>query len=92
MKRHDWLSYRTCRRLDFGARPVPGPSDPSTFPELPIVVGRWGDGESSAGPAEQLTAAGASRVVFSLADARTAILSLVLSQRQKDPVGAALPS
>ncbi len=62
------------------------------FAALPIVVGRWGDRESSAGPTEQLTAAGASRVVFSLADARTAILNQVLSQKQKDPVGAALPS
>jgi hypothetical protein len=61
------------------------------FADLPIVVGRWGDSESAAGPAEQLAAVGATRVVFTLADARASILSQVLPQKKKEPVGAALP-
>jgi predicted PurR-regulated permease PerM len=39
------------------------------FSDLPIVVGHWGETPGSAAAAEQLVAIGASRVVFTLADA-----------------------
>jgi predicted PurR-regulated permease PerM len=45
------------------------------FPDLPIVVGRWGATDRVAEESERLSAAGASRVALSLADARDSILS-----------------
>jgi predicted PurR-regulated permease PerM len=62
------------------------------FGDLPIVVGRWGDCETAAGPAEQLTAAGATRVVSTLADARNAIIGQLFPQKKKEPASAALPA
>lgn len=47
------------------------------FPKLPLVVGRWGESGDSAGAAEGLTEVGATRVVFSLVDARARVLALI---------------
>ncbi len=62
------------------------------FAELPIVVGRWGQDDGAASAAEQLVSIGASRVVFTLADAQARILSAVLSDQKKDAVAQALPA
>ncbi len=50
------------------------------FAELPIVVGHWGETTGSATAAEQLMGMGASRVVFTLADARAHILAEVVPE------------
>jgi hypothetical protein len=47
------------------------------FPRLPLVVGRWGEAGDTARAADRLTEVGASRVVFSIADARDRILTLI---------------
>ena len=44
------------------------------FPKTPILVGRWADTGDLTSAANQLTSAGATQVVFSLADARDRIL------------------
>jgi predicted PurR-regulated permease PerM/methylmalonyl-CoA mutase cobalamin-binding subunit len=44
-------------------------------PELPIVVGRWGETGAAASVAERLVNVGATTVVFSLADARERVLA-----------------
>jgi hypothetical protein len=53
------------------------------FAELPIVVGHWGETAGSAAAAEQLTGIGASRVVFTLADARAHIAGEVVPKPGK---------
>jgi methylmalonyl-CoA mutase cobalamin-binding subunit len=58
------------------------------FAELPIVVGHWGETTGAAAAAEQLIRNGASRVVFTLADARAHILAQVVPE----PKNAALAS
>lgn len=58
------------------------------FAELPIVVGHWGETTGSAAAAQQLIGIGASRVVFTLADARAHILAEVAPE----PRDAALAS
>jgi hypothetical protein len=63
----------------------------SQFAELPIVVGRWGETEGSASAAERLVGVGASRVVFTLADARDRILSVVVPELTKEAAASARP-
>ncbi|MEO6812042.1 MAG: AI-2E family transporter [Isosphaeraceae bacterium] len=46
-------------------------------PKLPILVGRWGEGNLSTSLTERLTSAGASGVASSLADARDRILKTI---------------
>jgi predicted PurR-regulated permease PerM len=62
------------------------------FAELPIIVGRWGQTDESAGIAERLVRLGASRVVFTLADARARILSSVVPHQRVLSESAALPA
>jgi hypothetical protein len=62
------------------------------FAVLPIVVGRWGETEGSASAAERLVGVGASRVVFTLADARARILSLVVPEQKSETVASATPA
>ena len=57
------------------------------FAELPIVVGHWGETTGSAAAAKQLIGIGASRVVFTLADARAHILA-ELAPEPKDAAPA----
>jgi hypothetical protein len=64
----------------------------SQFAELPIVVGRWGETDGSASAAERLVGVGASRVVFTLADARARILSAVVPEPTKEAVASARPA
>lgn len=61
----------------------------SQFAELPIVVGRWGETEGSASAAERLVGVGASRVVFTLADARARILSAVVPEPTREAAASA---
>ena len=49
------------------------------FPDLPILVGRWGASGNSATASERLTAAGASHLSTNLVDARDHILSRLRS-------------
>jgi predicted PurR-regulated permease PerM len=58
------------------------------FAELPILVGHWGETTGSAPVAEQLMGLGASRVVFTLAEARARILDEFAPDRKR----AAMPS
>jgi predicted PurR-regulated permease PerM len=55
------------------------------FPNLQIIVGRWGQNRASASISAHLMSAGASRVVFSLDDARDMIMKLA----HGSPVAAA---
>jgi predicted PurR-regulated permease PerM len=55
---------------------------------LPIIVGRWGTNRGGATAAEQLIGVGASRVVFSLAEARERIARLATH----DPKPTGLPA
>jgi predicted PurR-regulated permease PerM len=55
------------------------------FSDLPIVVGLWGAADGSSGAVERLEGLGASRIVFTLADARTRILNMVLSEQKRNP-------
>ncbi len=50
------------------------------FGDLPIVVGHWGETPGSAAAAEQLVAIGASRVVFTLAEALVRISGEVVRE------------
>ena len=52
------------------------------FESLPILVGRWGESGDAAGAAEGLTSVGATKVTFSLTQARDQILDMV---RPKKP-------
>jgi len=61
------------------------------FADLPIVVGRWGQDEGAASAAERLVGIGASRVVFTLADAQARILSVVRSDQKQEAAAQALP-
>jgi hypothetical protein len=47
------------------------------FSELSLLVGRWGETGGTAAAAERLVAVGATKVVFTLADARDTILAAV---------------
>jgi hypothetical protein len=49
------------------------------FPELSLVVGRWGESGGAAAAAERLIGVGATRVVFTLADARDRIIAAARS-------------
>ena len=62
------------------------------FAELPIVVGHWGETAGSAAAAEQLIGIGASRVVFTLADARAHIAGEVVPEPGKAALAPALPA
>jgi methylmalonyl-CoA mutase cobalamin-binding subunit len=61
------------------------------FADLPIVVGRWGETDGSASAVGRLEEAGASRVIFSLADARTHIFNVAVSQHKAGTLVAAVP-
>ncbi|MBX6313261.1 MAG: AI-2E family transporter [Isosphaeraceae bacterium] len=61
------------------------------LPQLPILVGRWGEGGDPAEVAERLTAVGASRVVFTLAEARDQVLAAVLPKPQETQATALQP-
>jgi predicted PurR-regulated permease PerM len=56
--------------------------------DLPIIVGRWGSTDDSATAVEKMVAVGASRVDFTLADARTHILGMVVSDQKRSLVTA----
>ena len=56
------------------------------FPDLPIVVGRWGETGSSTSAAEQFKEIGASRVVSTLADSRALIQGQLASEQKKTPI------
>jgi hypothetical protein len=58
------------------------------FADLPIIVGRWGEDRSSGPAAERLLAVGASRVVFTLADARSHIMAALAREHQRVPAAA----
>jgi predicted PurR-regulated permease PerM len=61
-------------------------------PEVPIVVGRWRETGDPVAASEQLTAAGATRVVFQLAEARDLILEKYAARPEAataEPVAAA---
>ncbi len=47
----------------------------ASFPDVSLVVGRWGEAGGSAAAAERLVGVGATKVVFKLADARDAVLA-----------------
>jgi predicted PurR-regulated permease PerM len=53
------------------------------FPELPVVLGLWGDSGANATAAVKLAGSEASRVVFTLAEARDRILQLTASSRNR---------
>jgi predicted PurR-regulated permease PerM len=55
-------------------------------PDLPVIVGRWRETGASAKVADALMGIGASRVVFTLADARDRILSLALPDPKRQEV------
>jgi predicted PurR-regulated permease PerM len=57
--------------------------------DLPIVVGRWREGCDPSGVAEKLAAVGASRVVFTVAEARDHILRGI---RPAQPVNGPIPA
>jgi predicted PurR-regulated permease PerM len=52
-------------------------------PDLPIIVGRWGETPRAKSVARRLVTVGASRVVFSLADAKSCILGRTNATRRK---------
>ncbi len=56
------------------------------FPDLPIVVGRWGETGSSTSAAEQFKEIGALRVVSTLADSRALIQGQLASEQKKTPI------
>jgi predicted PurR-regulated permease PerM len=56
------------------------------FPELSLVVGRWGESGGAAAAAERLVAGGATRVVFTLAEARDRILAVVRSTSERSVI------
>jgi predicted PurR-regulated permease PerM len=58
-------------------------------PETPIVVGRWGEKAGARSASRRLVENGASRVVFTLAEARTRILRLVGASRRRAVARAA---
>jgi predicted PurR-regulated permease PerM len=58
------------------------------FADLPIVVGRWGESEGASAAVEGLKSAGASQVVFTLAEARDWILSKAIPTAPATPAGA----
>jgi predicted PurR-regulated permease PerM len=60
------------------------------FPDLPLVVGRWGASGNNAAAADRLAEAGASDVAFSLAEARDQILARLArgAARAEAAVGA----
>ncbi len=62
------------------------------YKDLPIVVGRWGESGDTASAAEQLTAAGASQVVFTLDDARTRLIAMATKVAEAHAVKKAQPS
>ena len=64
----------------------------SQFAELPILVGRWGGADGSASAVERLMAVGASRVVFTLADARARIVSVALPEQKQSPLAVPVPA
>ncbi|WP_246196358.1 AI-2E family transporter [Aquisphaera giovannonii] len=66
------------------------------FPELPIVLGRWGHAEETGngpGPSrERLAELGATKVVDTLADARERILGMVKPELKEKAAAAPLPA
>ncbi|MDB5348784.1 MAG: putative permease [Planctomycetota bacterium] len=62
------------------------------FADLPIVVGRWGETGAAASAAERLIAIGASRVVFTVADARDRIVGLALPEKAHEASALPLPA
>jgi predicted PurR-regulated permease PerM len=61
------------------------------IPDLTIEAGHWGEGRNLSTAAERLTAAGASHVVSTLAEARDRIVRVALPDRKPEPVGSPLP-
>ena len=61
------------------------------FADLPIVVGRWGETDASASAIARLVEVGASRVIFSLDDARAHIFKMAVSQHKAGTLVAAAP-
>jgi predicted PurR-regulated permease PerM/methylmalonyl-CoA mutase cobalamin-binding subunit len=61
------------------------------FADLPIVVGRWGETDASASAIARLVEVGASRVIFSLDDARAHIFNMAVSQHNAESLLAAAP-
>jgi hypothetical protein len=59
----------------------------ASFPEVPIMVGRWGETRGSAKAAERLLGVGATNVFFTVAEARDRILSKVYPAPET-PLGA----
>lgn len=59
---------------------------------LPIIIGRWGKGRGGATAAERLVAIGASRVVFTLAEARDRVVGLAAPELKPEPLTAPLPA
>jgi hypothetical protein len=59
---------------------------------LPVVIGRWGKGRGGATAAERLVAVGASRVVFTLAEARDRIFGLAAPELKPEALTAPLPA
>ena len=57
------------------------------FDALPILVGRWGESGDTAGAAQGLTGVGATKVAFSLTDARDQILEMVRPKKAVEPIG-----
>jgi len=68
----------------------------SRFDALPILVGRWGEAGDAAGAAEGLNAVGATKVAFSLTDARDQILEMVRPKKAAaalaSPLAAGVPA
>lgn len=66
------------------------------FEALPILVGRWGEAGDAAGAAEGLTGVGATKVAFSLTDARDQILEMVRPKKAAKaivpPMAAGVPA
>ena len=59
---------------------------------VPVVVGRWGRMRGGSSAAERLVAVGASRVVFTLAEARDRIVGLAAPHLKRDVQTAPLPA
>jgi predicted PurR-regulated permease PerM len=58
-------------------------------PELPILVGRWGETAGAKSAGRRLVENGASRVVFTLADARARIMGGFVNQKVRPALEAA---
>ena len=73
-----WSSCRTCLRRPWRRPATRSGGSGRGSPELPILVGRWGEAGSDAA-SEGLSGVGATHVAFTLADARDQILARAAS-------------